>query len=133
MDTTREIVELHDAFEAWFLGNLADLGRVDRALHDTFTFVDPYGGTSDREGTMADLHAGRAHTTALKITTSDHRVVFESDTVVVAEYVEQHQLAQRTNARRATVVFTRDADAPNGLRWLRVHETWLPEPAETEE
>jgi hypothetical protein len=46
---------------------------------------------------------------------------------VIATYVEHHQLRDRANHRLATVVFRVDPEGSNGLRWLRVHETWVPD------
>jgi hypothetical protein len=30
------------------------------------------------------------------------------------------------NGRHLTVVFARDPEQPHGLRWLHLHESWLP-------
>lgn len=125
-DWQTEIAELHAFFEAYFLGALPDdLYRVDAALAPAFVMAGPDGNESSREQVMASLKAGYRHTSSLKITTSEYRLVHDSDTVVIAAYTESHQLSDRSNHRRATVVFLRDPQGPNGLCWLRVHETWI--------
>ena len=119
-----EIEELHEFFEAYFLGTESSLDRVDRVLSPTFTIVGPHGVESDRAATMQALVEGHGHTTSLRITTTDHRRILADGNVVIASYIEHHELAERSNHRLSTVVFTLDDDAPNGLRWEHVHETW---------
>lgn len=121
----REIIELHEVFEAYFLGTTNELDRVELVLADDFTFIGPDANSADRAGTLAAISAGHAHTTSLTIRTVGHRLLVDSGDVIVAEYIEEHELADRTNRRLSTVVFTESADAPNGLVWRRVHETWI--------
>jgi len=123
----REIVELHDFFEAYFLGNLAaeDVGRLQVALAGDFTFINPTGAASTRGEVEAAIVAGYSHATQLRITITDAQLLVESDEIVVARYVENHEMAAASNHRISTVVFSRDEAAPNGLRWRSVHETWL--------
>jgi len=120
-----EIIELHELFEAYFLGTTDSLDRMERVLADDFTFVGPDANTTDRAGTIAAVKAGHAHTESLVIRTVEHNLVLEDGAIVVAEYVEEHELASRTNRRLSTVVFSRENAAPNGLLWRRVHETWI--------
>lgn len=126
MDWHTEIVELHEAFEAWFLGESDSLDRVEAALDSRFTIVGPNGSETDRTDTIRQIEAGRGHTDDLKIVTSDHRLLDATDDLVVARYVEAHQWPDgRSNRRLSTVIFRRDPTGPHGVRWLRVHETWL--------
>ena len=120
-----EIEELHDFFQAYFTGAEDSLGRVEAVLAAEFTIVGPDGNEADRRATIRMLEGGHAHTTDLTITTSDHRLIHESDHLTVASYVEHHLLSERENHRLSTVVFVPDPVAANGLAWLRVHETWL--------
>ncbi|MEM7287487.1 MAG: hypothetical protein AAF480_14140 [Actinomycetota bacterium] len=121
-----EIDELHAFFEAYFLGAIPreEIGRVERALARDFTILGPHGAESDRKATIAAIEDGHAHTDSLEITVTEHRLIASTEDHVVATYVENHRLTDRTNHRVATVVFTRDPDGPNGLRWVRVQETW---------
>lgn len=121
----REIVELHEFFEGWFLGTRDDLDRVEVALAPQFTMAGPDGTVAARSETIAAIEAGFAHTESLRIRIEAPELIVETDELVVAEYVEVHELADRTNRRRTTVVFRRDATAPNGLQWLRAQETWI--------
>lgn len=125
MDWRAEIIELHELFEAYFLGRTDSLDRVEEALHAEFSIVGPNGGVSDRAATLEMLRRGHAHTDSLVISTLDHTLLHQTDEVLVASYIERHELSAATNDRLSTVVFAIDPAGPNGLRWLRVHETWL--------
>ena len=121
----REIDELHEFFEGLFLGTITSLDRAEAALAADFTMAGPDGTVSDRAAIMAMLDAGRAHTTSLTIEIEDHRLLAETAELIVANYIEVHRLADRDNRRRTTVVFRKAAEAPQGLLWVRAHETWI--------
>jgi hypothetical protein len=121
-----EIIELHDFFEELFFGNTTSLDRAAAALADDFTMAGPYGAVTSRDQVMAQLESGIGHTSELAISVEGLQLILETEDVVVAEYVEVHSLRDdRSNQRRSTVVFRRDPDGPNGLRWVRVQETWI--------
>ena len=125
MDWRNEIDELHAFFEVYFLGRTDDLGRAEAAFGAGFTFAGPDGNVRSRAEVVDMLRNGHAHTDDLVITTGDHRLLFESDSVVVATYTEHHELSDRSNHRLSTVVFVPDDGAPNGVRWHHVQETWI--------
>jgi len=129
MGWIKEIEELHTFFEAWFLGAETSLHRAEVAFAPGFTFAGPDGTEHDRGGVIEMLREGRAHTNDLRIITSDHHLVVETDGVLVCTYVEHHHLGTRQTHRLTTAVFVPEQSAPNGLQWLRVQETWLPSSA----
>lgn len=122
-----EIDQLHEFFEAYFSGAETSLERAEAVLAPEFTIVGTDGVESDREGTLEMLSDGHAHTSDLTITTSDHRLVLRSEEVIVATYLEHHELSERHNHRLSTVIFVADPTTPNGLLWHHVHETWVTE------
>jgi len=121
----QEIEELHDFFENYFRGTESSLERVEEALAPGFSIVGPDADESDRDQTLTALRVGQGRATDLRITTRDHRLILEDGNTVVAAYVEQHDSPSGQTLRRSTVVFVVDVEGPNGLRWLRVHETWM--------
>ena len=125
----REIVELHQFFESYFLGTIGadEVGRLERALAPDFTIIGPGGAESTRAQTLAAVLGGHAHTSSLAISIVDARLLLDQANVVVARYVEHHELDAGTNRRLSTVAFSRSPEAPNGLLWHTVHETWLAE------
>lgn len=125
MNWRREIEDLHDFFERWYQGDEDDFSRCDSVLADGFTIVGPGGEELGRDAIVQlirDAH-GRG---GLKISTDEHRLVWESDEAVVARYIEVHDQGDEATRRASTAVFRRDDAAPNGLVWVTVHETWLP-------
>ncbi len=122
-----EVDELHEFFEAYFLGTIPadDLTRFETVLDPDFTIVGPDGGVSNRATTLDAVRQGFHHTSDFTLTTRDHRLVHADDSTVVGSYIEHHGWSDgRENERLSTVVFRVDDSMPNGLRWLRVHETW---------
>jgi len=125
-DWETEIRELHEFFEAYFLGTSGkELDRVEAALGSDFTMCGPSGDESDRKATIKALKDGFAHTLSLRIEIADPELLFDDAHQLIAAYTEIHHLADRSNYRRSTVIFGHDPDAPNGLRWIRVHESWI--------
>lgn len=125
-DWQREVDELHEFFQALFLGEIDSVDRADAAFGPDFTFVGPDGSLAARGAILGMLVAGRGHSSQLRISIEGHRTIVETDTVIVGEYIEVHEFAGGGNRRRSTVVFDLDPEGPNGVRWRHVHETWLP-------
>lgn len=122
-----EVDELHAFFEAYFLGTIPadEIRRFADVLDPDFTIVGPNGDVSDRTTTVEAVRRGHDHTRNLMLTTRDHELIHADSSTVVSSYIERHAWTDgRENERLSTVVFRRDDTMPNGLRWLRVHETW---------
>lgn len=124
-DWQREVDELHEFFQALFLGDIDSIDRADEAFGPDFTFVGPDGALASRGDIVDMLASGRGHSSELQITIEGHRTIVEGDAVIVGEYIEVHEFADGGNRRRSTVVFEVDPAAPNGVRWRHVHETWM--------
>lgn len=128
-DWMDEIVELHAVFEAYFLGTIDSMERIEAAFHPEMTYVGPDGTEFERAEVVRIIRDGHAHSTTLRITTSDHRLLWETDDTVTANYIEHHRHPDDPsiagNDRRSTVVFAKVPTAPNGVQWVRTHETPL--------
>jgi len=122
----REVDELHQFFQALFLAEVESLDRADAALGRGFTLAGPDGTVSQRDEVLAQLAAGRGHSSQLRIEIEAHRTVAETDRLIVGEYIEVHHFAEGGNRRRTTAVFDVDPAGPNGVRWRHAQETWLP-------
>ncbi len=126
---TREITEVHQFFQEWFRGESTEeaLSRFDQALDSGFVIIGPGGQALDR-GTI--LEAVRSRLGADPEAVIEVRNVVlrvETETTAVFTYEEwQRQPDGTMRGRLSTVVFARETQAPNGLRWRHVHETWLP-------
>jgi len=127
----REIHELHQFFQEWFAGSLAEsddaFARFSDVLTDDFTMVTPGGVELDRQAIIDAVRSGHGNDAGARIWIERVQIRHTLGKTVVATYEEWQQSAgQIAKGRLSTVVFARDASAPNGLVWLHVHETWLP-------
>ncbi|MFW2381140.1 MAG: DUF4440 domain-containing protein [Acidimicrobiales bacterium] len=121
-----EIEALHVEFERWFNGESGSLDRVERVLAKDFTMIPPSGETVER----ADLIAGlkKAHgAVELSIEIRNPIVRWSGAEGLLVSYEEWQHTPDKMNGRQSTALFVSDADAPNGLRWVHVQETWMPD------
>lgn len=120
-----EIRSLHAEFERWLRGEGSRdyFDRIRSALADDFTFVAPNGDIVERDQLLADLANGwGARQIRIRIEATEVRWASEQHTL--ATYEEWHDHDDYTTARVSTVLFEANDDAPHGLVWRHVHETW---------
>lgn len=131
----REVLEIHQLIEDWFNGALpkteAALARFTAVMEPALTVVMPGGRVVDRDGLIArffELHGWWSDSTPPgRIRIDSLRRDARSGDLSVATYEEWQRYRDVSRGRVATVVFRARDGAPNGLAWLRLHETWLPE------
>lgn len=125
-----EIEALHEFFVDWFAGmpsqdSLRDL--VGTRFHPDFVMIPPSGAVLTLEQVADGLRAAHGKNPEFRIAIRNVRVRFASDDLVLATYEEWQRNAKASqppnNARISTALF-RTSEL---LRWLHVHETWLPE------
>lgn len=125
----KEIEALHEFFVAWFTGSIAEsefeTGFMARFDPD-FLLIPPAGIVLDRDGIASAVRDGYGSNPGFRIAIRNVRVrrVFEGHVLATYEEWQRNALASEPpdNARLATVLF---ADT-RPLRWLYVHETWMP-------
>jgi hypothetical protein len=134
-DCRTEIVEAHRFFTDWVTARVPDTDATWSAFDDTlapeFELITPSGEALARAPLLASIRAMHA-----KHEGSDFKIWIENfdcrrvgaDTVL-ATYEEWQTLAGETRGRLSTVVFERNPAMPNHVRWVHVHETWLPSSA----
>ena len=124
-----EVETLHRHFVGWFTGALDETqfeACVVRRLDPEIVFISPEGVVMGFEALVASLRRGHGTNPDFRIAIRDVTVRALSQSHVIATYQEWQRDARASaapnNARIATAVFA--AGPP--LRWLQVHETWLP-------
>ena len=125
-----DIIRLHDFFQAWYRGELeaTAFSSFEQALDESFQIITPDGNLLPRERILQAVRqqAGSDASAALEIRHVEPVAVDQH--IAVFRYQEwQSRADDKPRGRLSTVVFRRDAAASNGLIWLQVHETWLPE------
>lgn len=127
----REIGELHALFEGWYRGELPPepgiFARFEDALGEPFFLVDPGGTLEEREAIVDAVRRGHGGRPDVAIRIRDARLRWRSGELLGASYEEwQRDGDGPERGRLSSVVLRLDVRAPSGLRWLQVHETWLP-------
>jgi hypothetical protein len=130
----REIEALHQFFEGWLSGERsntdASFRRLDRALAPDFQLIHPSGDGRSRDDILTGLRAAHGSQPGLTIEIRNVQLRGTGERLLAATYEEWQRSADTEDGRLSTVVFARRSEAPNGLRWRHVHETWLQAPAE---
>ena len=124
----REIIDLHDFFQAWLTASLPDeeavFARFTRVTAPDFTLISPDGQPLDSAAVAAWIRAAHGSRPGFQLWTTDHTVCYEDGRCVLATYLEWQRHNGTTTCRISSVLFHTDAGAPHGLLWQHVHETW---------
>lgn len=119
----REVRQLHEFFERWYAGDCdrSDIGRLE-VLDESFIMIGPDGRSLSVDDVKAMVESAYGR----------NRMRIEIRNVTVASggtygtYEEWQTVGGSTSGRISTAMMADDPDAPNGLRWMHLHETRLP-------
>jgi hypothetical protein len=133
-----EIVELHDFFQEWLGGTLPATDETYARLTGTqapeFVIVTPGGELVPRERLLAQLRAAHGSRPGWRMWIENAELRFTQGGLTVATYEEWQRHADgKVTGRLSTVIFREQPGTPNGLVWVHVHETWLPDPVQRRE
>lgn len=131
----KEVLELHQFFEDWFNGRLdnseAEFARFDGVMAEDFEIINPEGQKSSRADIIARLqgaHGLQANATPpMRIWIENLRSRPAPGGAQLVTYEEWQETGAVTRGRLSSALFSPSAQAPNGVQWHHVHETWLPE------
>ncbi|MEM9598117.1 MAG: hypothetical protein AAGD06_27895 [Acidobacteriota bacterium] len=134
-----EVLALHRFFQDWFNAEIeaseAGQAEFERVLADDFSYISSSGHMLPKsvlfQGIWPDngwwiqdgQPAGRT-----RVENFDFRRLGESHALVTFEYWQDH--AGESRGRQNTAILERDDSQRHGIRWVRVHETRLPEPSD---
>ena len=126
----QEVEELHAFFVAWYNGNLPDRAFDDEfvaRLGSEFTIIMPSGIELDYDTLSSAMRQSFGKKPGFRIEIRNVRLIDTAETTAIASYEEwqhmENEGAESARGRVSTVVFSRE----DRLKWLHVHETWLPE------
>lgn len=122
----REIEELHAEFVELFCGRSRDLKRCERAFSKHFEMVTPDGKNHDCKSVLIAIGKATAPPD-FRIEISDIRPLKEDKKSVLIHYVERQYRDGKTSRRRSTALFEAEVNAPCGVVWRHLHETWMQE------
>jgi hypothetical protein len=125
-NVVREIEEIHHLLEGWMTGRsekATSLRRFESVLHEDFTFISSSGVEIDRAGFIEHLRQLQGQCADTRLWAENIRTICSSKLFVVACFEEYEHDKDIARARVSTVVFQCEDSHPNGLCWLRLHET----------
>lgn len=132
-DCAREVVEMHDAIERWFVTADDDaFDRLSAVLAPEFVIVDPCGSTVDRESLLdglGDAGGSRADDDpafGIEVRNVDARLATEEYCLV--SYEEWQSGDGEETGRVSSALFHPSETSPSGVEWVHLHETWLQAP-----
>ncbi|WP_448721230.1 DUF4440 domain-containing protein [Acanthopleuribacter pedis] len=128
----REVEEFHQFFQDWFTGTLPRTAQAFARFSDNlapdFELISPRGDLLARSALVNGLEQAHGKLPkTIKIWVRDVKVRSLGAGLWLATYEEWQDKGDGERGRLSTVVFREHAASPNGMLWLHVHETWLPD------
>lgn len=129
-----EVIELHRFFQDWMNAVLEPTEanfRLTDVLADDFGMVTPEGARVTRQEIERQVRASHGvyrdseRPLTIRIENLEGQALTKGAFLV--GYDEWQETPDGDYGRRSTAVFRERLDAPNGVEWVHVHETWLPE------
>lgn len=123
-----EVVNRHHFFVEWFTGRAgeAELETSLRAFAPDMVMIEPDANTIGRDEVVAMVTGARGKRPAdfeIRVELISARLI-GSD--IVAVVYDEHQVIDgEKSARRSSAVFSADKDAPEGVVWRHLQETWI--------
>ena len=128
-----ETIALHEFFNDW-LGKVdgggCDFGECAGALAADFRMIGPDGeimAEPDISNWLLNERGTRAD--GFHITVREPRGVWQDGDAAIIEYIEEQVRHGVTTRRLSSALFTRNPEAPRGVVWRHLQETWLQAPA----
>ena len=130
----REVIELHRFFQDWMRGDLEpdeeSFARFESVCAEGFVFIAPGGQLLDRPEIVDGVrgsHGRWRDDQGARIWIEDVRLHRNLGELAVVTYEEWQEVRGEVRGRLSSVLFRAREGTPNGVEWLHVHETWLPE------
>ncbi|MDW4499996.1 hypothetical protein R5H30_18530 [Sulfitobacter sp. D35] len=123
-----EIRARHDFFVAWFTGRASkdEMQRAAQAFAPDMQRIGPEGEAQDADAVIAMIRAAEGRIDGVfEIDIEVETVRRLSDNLILVVYIERQSIDSRTTARRSTALFSPDPDAPEGVVWRHLQETWI--------
>lgn len=125
----REVIDLHDFFEAWLGGALpendAEFSRFTAATAPDFTLISTEGEEMAYDAVSTWIRQAHHTRPGFRLWTTDHRIRYSDEQNVLVTYAEWQERDGVTTRRISSAWFTASSAAPNGFLWRHVHETWI--------
>lgn len=123
----REIIELHQFFEDYYLGECSvdSITRFSGVLSRRFLIVDSLSTITNRSQIIESVRKNYAKRSNFRIWIKNVSLRYHHENLLIASYEEWQSFGDDTTIRYSTVVFLERSDMPNGLQWLHVRESGI--------
>lgn len=123
-----EVVNRHKFFVEWFTGRAdeAEMERSVSAFAPDMLMIEPDANTIGQAEVVAMLRSARGKRPAdfeIRVDLIAARQIGNDVALVV--YDEHQVIDGEKSARRSSALFTADPDAPEGVVWRQLQETWI--------
>jgi hypothetical protein len=128
----REVIELHQFFEAWFNGTISGnsaFHRMEIALAPSFKIIPPSGKCVSRHDTLTGVksaHGALAQADPpFRIWIKNFQLRHQESELCLVTYEEWQAKQDGDEGRISTALFKNRSETPNGVEWLHLHEVWI--------
>jgi hypothetical protein len=118
-----EVERLHAYLVDLFTRQQKDLAPCASAFASDLSMIAPDGSSYDRTRILANL-ANATAAPGFRIRIYDVQSIWEDEAAVLLQYTEEQYRDGETSRRRSSALFTIDRNAPSGVVWRYLHETW---------
>jgi len=123
-----EVINRHRFFVEWFTGRApeAEMDVSARAFAPDMRMIEPDGSMIDAVQVKAMLRGARGKRAAdFEITVELIGARLIGDDAVLVIYDEHQVIDGQKSVRRSSALFSADAEAPEGVVWRQLQETWI--------
>ena len=130
-----EVIRIHQLFEQWFQGSIErtteNYSQVTSAILDDFSQVTPDRRYWEREVLFPKLEQSHGMYSESKPIfrlwiKNPRAIMLKGGNYCLAIYEEWRRLDGVERGYITTAILKRSAEAPSGVKWLHLQETWLP-------
>ncbi|MDP3527532.1 MAG: DUF4440 domain-containing protein [Hoeflea sp.] len=123
-----EVIKRHAFFVEWFTGrgSEAELEISLGAFAPDMTMIEPDGSMIGQAEVIAMIRSARGKRPAdfdIRVELVEARQIGNDAALVI--YDEHQVIDGEKTARRSSALFTADAQAPEGVVWRQLQETWI--------
>jgi hypothetical protein len=124
-----EVVARHAFFVDWFTGKAPDaaMHETARCFASDFHMIAPDGHMLERDAVLSMLQGARGSRTdgRFAIEVALRQTSRPATDLALIVYDEMQSTEDGFTKRRSTAVFASDRQAPSGVVWRHLHETWI--------
>ena len=148
----KEVHRLHNTFVDWFTcqidNNESNFNRIEKSMDVSFHIINPQGICTNRQPLLDSLKNayGCRKGETFEIECKNLQLLYSlyssssssdkdgstgsgsavADTTYLVTYEEWHTMGTVKTARITSALFKYDPELPHQLKWVHVHETWMP-------